>query len=76
MEDSSLAGTRLPTEQPGQRACGGQEPCGDRSRQHWAAPNAQCKEPVRLVRAKFSALLAARQLLAVPSPGSGEATAF
>lgn len=32
--------------------------------------------PIRLIRAMFSALLAARQLFAVLGPGSGEVTAF
>lgn len=32
--------------------------------------------PIKLIRAMFSALLAARQLLAVPSPSLGEVTAF
>lgn len=34
------------------------------------------RAPIRPIRAMFSALLAARQLLAVPNPGSGEVTAF
>lgn len=45
-------------------------------RPSWAQMHAAHSAHIRLIRAMFSALLAARQLLGVPSPGSGEVTAF
>lgn len=71
--DSGLAGPRLPNIQAGPAG-----PLWDRNLQYLGLfqMHAAHSAHIRLIRAMLSALLAARQLLGVPSPGSGEGPAF